>query len=121
MLVDIEILPFLKKAEQGCPKCQYIMADHYMYGKGVPKSREKSKHYYGLLAKHDPSELTFLNACFGTLLLLIGYLHYTDHEDREAAKYFNLAKSYFRKSLSAEEAEQKIQSSNIEKYLASIR
>ncbi len=96
------------------------MADHYMYGIGVPKDRERSKYYYKLLAEHVPEDLTFLNACYGTLLLLIGYLDYTDRQDEEATKYFNLAASYFKDNLPPAEAEEKIRDANIEKYLWSM-
>ena len=43
MLIDAKLLPYLKSADDGCPKCQYIMADHYRNGIGVPKDREKSQ------------------------------------------------------------------------------
>ncbi len=121
MLVDVEILPYLLKADNGCPKCQYIMADHYKHGIGVPKDRERAKYYYKLLASNDPENLTFLDTCYSTLLLLIGYLDYTDNNDAEAAKYFNLAASYIRSNYAPQIAAQKIAASKLEKYMSTIK
>ena len=96
------------------------MADYYKHGIGVSKDRERAKHYYKLLAAHDPKELEFMDSCYGGLLVLIAYLHYNDREDEEAAKYFNLATCYFRNNFSPQEAEEKISDANIEKYMASM-
>lgn len=120
MLIDVKKLPYLLQANKGCPKSQYIMADHYKNGIGMPRNRGKAKYYYKLLASHDPKDLTFMETCYGSLLVLIAYLHYNDREDEEATTYFKLAASYYRNNFHPLEAEAKIREANIEKYLTSI-
>lgn len=120
MLIDVELLDILKKADQGCPKCQYIMADHYKNGIGVPKDRNKAKHYYKSLASHDPRNLDFIDTCYSSLLILIAYMDYTDNEDEEAVKYFNLAKAYIRDNYPTDEAEKMILKSEADKYMSVI-
>jgi TPR repeat protein len=120
MIIDAEYLPYLEGADEGCPKCQYIMADHYMYGIGVPKDREKGKYYYKLLASNHPKDLRFLDACYSTLLLLIAYKEYADNNYDEAVKYFNSAMTYINQNYPPEEAKKLIKESEINKYMSVI-
>ena len=120
MLIVAENLYILQRADQGCPKCQYIMGDYYMNGIGVPKDLERGKHYYKLLATHAPKDLSFLDSCYSSLLRYIGYLEYDDGQATEARKYLSLAASYIRENYPPDEAEKKIFNANIEQLLATI-
>ena len=120
MLIDSENLHILQKADQGCPKCQYIMAMDYLKGRGVPKDDTKAKHYLKLTAAHNPEELDFIGECYSMLLFNIAYTEYVDKQDEEAVKYFNLAKAYIRDNYPTDEAEKMILKSEADKYMSVI-
>lgn len=120
MLIDVELLDILKRADLGCPKCQYVMAIYYSNGKGVPKDKHKAKHYFKLTAANDPEELSFIGECYSMLLLNIAYREFVDEQDQEALKYFNLAKDYIRNNYPPDEAEKMILNSKADKYLSVI-
>jgi TPR repeat protein len=117
MLIDVRKLPYLLNAEKGCPKSQYIMADHYKNGIGVPRDREKAKYFYTLLASQDPKDLDFMDTCYGSLLVLIAYMHINDDDSPGAIEYLQKAKDFYIKNYPKEEANEKILDAKIEKYM----
>lgn len=120
MLIDVELLTYLKRADQGCPECQYIMAKAFRHGFNCAKDRERSKYYYQLLVQHSPEALSFLKANHDDFYLLLGYAHCLDGEKELASKYLNLALEYYKVNYPYEVAKQKIQEAEIYKYLDSL-
>ncbi|MGH1438036.1 MAG: hypothetical protein ACRBG0_26615 [Lewinella sp.] len=114
------MVEFIKDAHEGCPKSQYILADCYINGIGVPKHRERAKYYYKLLADNHVDDLEFMECCYGILLLLIAMLEYHDLVTDEAKKYFHKALDYFRKEYTEAELNQITSKYPIEKYLAEL-
>ncbi len=112
-----EFKEFQIRADQGFPKSQYIMADHYKNGIGVEKDRDRAKHYYKLLAEHNPSQLEFMNCTYAELLYLIGLMEFNDGKNGEARKYFIRAKEYLEQNYPPPEYNRILENMEMDKYL----
>lgn len=91
MLLDADILKCHQKADAGCPKSQYRIANYYYRGVKVPENREKAKYYYALLASHPAGELNFFTGGYVCILALLGDMHFNDAELDKACYFFHKA------------------------------
>ena len=106
MEYDPEIMPIFKKATEGCPESEFIMAHAFMDGNGVPKDEKMAYLFFMLLATdHNPEELEdILDTDYGTLLALVGMLAFRQEEYENAMKYSKNALNYIWNNYPKEEA-----------------
>ena len=105
MLISVDLLSILRKANQGCPKCQYIMADRYFHGIDVPKSHKYSRIYYEMMLEHSDEELEFTESERGCFYIIIAYQYLKEKDHENSWKFFSKAVDYYRNNYPLSEAE----------------
>lgn len=96
MLIDADLLPLKKRADDGDPVAQMKIADAYYQGNGVPLDYKQAKQYLLMVAANNPDDLPQYG--FGTLLYVIGELCYHSGQMQEANEWYQKSKDYFRET-----------------------
>ena len=101
-LVDVELLPIIEKAEQGCGISQFQMASYYGLGRnGAPFDREWMRYFLYKLTKHYPKDIPMFYSdksvvAYEELFRHLGVLAYNDGNYRESKKWYKRGIQYIK-------------------------
>lgn len=95
MLIDVTLLPTLRRAEQGAPEALVKMCDAYCLGRRVPKDYAKAKQCLIKITQlYSMDDIPQYG--YGTLYYLIGDLCHSLGQHKEANEWYQKSIEFLR-------------------------